>query len=68
MNEADTCRTYLLPKLKDAHWEEDAILEQYVLTPGRIVPLGGQHTWMACRRRSPSCGCSRQRRRRNWMR
>jgi len=44
MNEADTCRTYILPKLKDAHWADEAILEQYVLTPGRIVPLGGQHT------------------------
>ncbi len=43
-NEADTCRTYVLPKLKAAHWEDDAILEQYILTPGRIVPLGGQHT------------------------
>jgi type I restriction enzyme, R subunit len=44
MNEADTCRTYILPKLKDADWEDDAILEQVVLTPGRIVPLGGSHT------------------------
>lgn len=44
MNEADTCRTYILPMLKDAHWEEDAILEQLVMTPGRIVPLGGNHT------------------------
>jgi type I restriction enzyme R subunit len=44
MNEADTCRTYILPKLKDAHGEEDAILEQFVLTPGQIVSLGGKHT------------------------
>jgi len=44
LNEADTCRTYILPKLKAANWEDDSILEQYVLTPGRIVPLGGQHT------------------------
>ncbi|HEY3312855.1 MAG TPA: DEAD/DEAH box helicase family protein [Anaerolineales bacterium] len=44
MNEADTCRTYISPKLKTAGWEDDAILEQYVLTPGRIVPLGGKHT------------------------
>jgi len=44
LNEADTCRTYILPKLKAAHWEDDYIIEQYVLTPGRIVPLGGSHT------------------------
>jgi hypothetical protein len=43
-NEADTCRKYILPNLKFAQWEDDAILEQYVLTPGRIVPLGGNHT------------------------
>ncbi len=40
MNEADTCRTYILPKLKDAGWLDEAITEQLVLTPGRIVPLG----------------------------
>jgi type I restriction enzyme R subunit len=44
MNEADTCRTYILPNLKSAGWEDDAITEQYVLTPGRIVPVGNQHT------------------------
>lgn len=44
MNEADTCRTTILPKLKNSGWEDDAITEQYVLTPGRIVPVGSQHT------------------------
>lgn len=44
MNEADTCRTYILPKLKSAGWEDDFITEQMVLTPGRIVPIGGRHT------------------------
>jgi type I restriction enzyme R subunit len=44
MNEADTCRNYIVPNLKIAGWEDDAILEQYVLTPGRIVPVGNQHT------------------------
>jgi type I site-specific restriction endonuclease len=39
MNEADTCRTYALPKLKSAGWEDDHITEQSVLTPGRIVPI-----------------------------
>ena len=37
MNEADTCRTYILPKLKSAGWEDERITEQMVLTPGRIV-------------------------------
>src|SRR3990172_6239127 len=40
--EADTCRTYILPKLHAAGWEDDTISEQLVLTPGRIVPLGEQ--------------------------
>jgi len=44
LNEADTCRTYIIPKLTTAGWDDEYILEQYVLTPGRIVPLGGQHT------------------------
>lgn len=44
LNEADTCRTYILPNLKSAQWDDDAITEQYVLTPGRIVPVGSQHT------------------------
>lgn len=38
--EADTCRTYVLPKLHAAGWEDDFIAEQLVLTPGRIVPFG----------------------------
>jgi len=40
MNEADTCRTYVLPKLKSAGWEDETITEHLVLTPGRIVPIG----------------------------
>lgn len=44
MNEADTCRTYILPALHSAGWADDAIAEQYVLTPGRIVPVDRQHT------------------------
>ena len=42
MNEADTCRTYVIPKLKSAGWEDDRITEQLVLTPGRIVPIGDE--------------------------
>ena len=44
MNEADTCRTYILPKLKSAGWEDEYISEQMVLTPGRIVSIGDRHT------------------------
>ena len=44
MNEADTCHTYVLPKLKSAGWEDEYITEQLVLTPGRIVPIGERHT------------------------
>jgi type I restriction enzyme, R subunit len=44
MNEADTCRTYILPKLKSAGWEDEYISEQLPLTPGRIVPIGDRHT------------------------
>ena len=43
MNEADTCRRYILPKLHDADWEDDFITEQLVLTPGRIVPVSDRH-------------------------
>jgi type I restriction enzyme R subunit len=42
-NEADTCRTYILPKLQAAGWEDDYITEQLVLTPGRIIPVGDKH-------------------------
>jgi len=42
--EADTCRTYVIPKLKSAGWEDETITEQLVLTPGRIVPIGDRHT------------------------
>jgi type I restriction enzyme, R subunit len=42
-NEADTCRKFIVPKLKAADWEDDFITEQLVLTPGRIVPVGDKH-------------------------
>lgn len=42
--EADTCRTYIVPKLHAAGWEDDFIAEQRVIAPGRIVPLGRKHT------------------------
>jgi type I restriction enzyme, R subunit len=41
--EADTCRTYIVPKLHASGWEDDFITEQMVLAPGRIVPIGDRH-------------------------
>ena len=41
--EADTCRTYIVPKLHTAGWEDETISEQMVLTRGRIVPIGDRH-------------------------
>lgn len=40
LNEADTCRTYVLPKLYSAGWEDPQISEQKSFTDGRIV-IGG---------------------------
>jgi len=37
MNEADTCRTYVLPKLKSAGWEDKYITEEMILARGCIV-------------------------------
>jgi hypothetical protein len=42
-NEADTCRTYIVPKLHASGWEDDFITEQMVLTHGWIMqPTGGE--------------------------
>ena len=40
MNEADTCRTYVVPALKGAGWSNEQICEQVVFTAGRIVVAG----------------------------
>lgn len=42
-SEADTCRDYVLPRLKDAGWTDDQIVEQYRITDGRIVKVGSKH-------------------------
>jgi type I restriction enzyme R subunit len=41
-NEADTCRSYVVPQLIAAGWERNphAISEQYIFTDGRIVVAG----------------------------
>ncbi|MGV0050807.1 EcoAI/FtnUII family type I restriction enzme subunit R [Mycobacterium colombiense] len=41
--EADTCRDYVVPRLKDAGWTDDQIVEQYRITDGRIVRIGSKH-------------------------
>jgi type I restriction enzyme R subunit len=42
--ESDTCRTYVVPKLYAAGWEDQQIREQVTFTDGRIVPIGGRAT------------------------
>jgi len=37
ITEADTCRKYVLPKLREAGWTDDQISEQKTFTDGRIV-------------------------------
>ena len=44
LNEADTCRTYVLPKLYSAGWEDNQISEQKTFTDGRIVLVGNRAT------------------------
>ncbi|MBI3608491.1 MAG: DEAD/DEAH box helicase family protein [Nitrospirae bacterium] len=44
MNEADTCRKYVLPKLIQAGWDNEphSFTEQKTFTDGRIVPAGSK--------------------------
>lgn len=44
LNEADTCRRYVVPRLQTAGWENDphSITEQRSFTDGRIVVRGNQ--------------------------
>ncbi len=41
--EQDTCRDYVLPRLKASGWSEDQIVEQFPITDGRIITLGKKH-------------------------
>jgi predicted SPOUT superfamily RNA methylase MTH1 len=41
--EKDTCRDYVLPLLKAAHWTEDQIQEQFPITDGRVITVGKKH-------------------------
>lgn len=42
LSEADTCRTYVVPKLYAAGWRDDQIAEQRNFTDGRILVAGRQ--------------------------
>ena len=41
--EEETCRDYVVPRLKDAGWSDDQIVEQYPVSDGRIVTTRGRH-------------------------
>lgn len=41
--EADACRDYVVPRLKEAGWDDDQIVEQYRITDGRVVTVGSKH-------------------------
>lgn len=41
--EQDTCRDYVLPRLRDAGWTDDQIQEQYRITEGRVIAVGNRH-------------------------
>ncbi|MEX2100434.1 MAG: DEAD/DEAH box helicase family protein [Acidimicrobiia bacterium] len=41
--EKDTCRDFVLPRLKAAGWTDDQIVEQYRITDGRIITVGKKH-------------------------
>lgn len=43
LNEADTCRVHVTPKLRDAGWDNlpHSITEQWVFTNGRVFASGG---------------------------
>jgi type I restriction enzyme R subunit len=42
-SEADTCRDYVLPRLKAAGWTDEQIIEEYPITAGRVITVGGRH-------------------------
>src|SRR4030067_2984771 len=44
MTEADPCRTYVVPKLHVAGWDNEQIREQVTFTGGWCAPIGGKAT------------------------
>jgi len=43
LTEADTCRMFVLPKLREGGWTDDQIREQKYFTDGRIVVTGRKY-------------------------
>ncbi|MGC2373415.1 MAG: DEAD/DEAH box helicase family protein [Solirubrobacteraceae bacterium] len=41
--ERDTCRDYVLPRLKAAGWSDDQIQGQFSITDGRVIAVGKKH-------------------------
>jgi type I restriction enzyme R subunit len=41
--EKDTCRDYVLPRLKAAGWSDDQIQMEFPITDGRIISVGTKH-------------------------
>jgi type I restriction enzyme, R subunit len=41
--EKDTCRDYVVPRLKAAGWSDDQIQEQFRITDGRVLAVGKKH-------------------------
>jgi type I restriction enzyme, R subunit len=41
--EWDTCRDYVLPRLKAAGWSDDQIQQQFSITDGRVIAVGKKH-------------------------
>lgn len=41
--ESDTCRDYVLPRLKAAGWSDDQIQQQFQITDGRVIAVGKKH-------------------------
>lgn len=38
--ESDTCRDYVLPRLLDAGWQREQIIDQFPVTDGRVITTG----------------------------
>ena len=41
--ESETCRDYVVPRLRGAGWSLEQIVEQYAISDGRIVVVRGKH-------------------------
>jgi type I site-specific restriction endonuclease len=41
--EKDTCRDYVVPRLRAAGWSDDQIQMEFPITDGRIISIGSKH-------------------------